>query len=31
MDIFNTGMAFTFRKNFSDRQSLRRYLMAIIP
>jgi len=24
MDIFNTGMAFTFGKNFSDSQPLRR-------
>jgi hypothetical protein len=31
MDIFNTGMAFTFDKNFSNSQPLRRYLVAIIP
>ena len=31
MNIFNTGMAFTFGKNFNDSQPLRRYLVAIIP
>lgn len=31
MDIFNAGMAFTFGKNFYYSQSLRRYLVAIIP
>jgi hypothetical protein len=31
MDIFNTGMAFTFSKNFNDSQPLGRYLVAVIP
>ena len=31
MDIFNTGMAFTFSKNSNDSNPLRRYLVAIIP
>ena len=31
MDIFNTGMAFTFGKNFNDSQPLRRYFVAIVP
>ena len=31
MDIFNTGMAVTFGKNFNDRQPLGRYLVTIVP
>ena len=31
MNIFNTGVAFAFGKNFNDSQSLRRYLVAITP
>ena len=31
MDIFNTGMAFTFGKKFNNGQPLRRYLVAAIP
>jgi hypothetical protein len=30
MDVFNTGMAFTFGENFDDRQPLGRYLVTTI-